>query len=76
MGLEEPSGGNDSTLLPILCVEDGLVILRFSEIFGLYEPLKKSDKRERKYPVPRGIYFLYLNVSSILLLINFMAVIY
>ncbi|XP_027160037.1 transcription initiation factor TFIID subunit 1 [Coffea eugenioides] len=53
VGLEEPSGGNDSTLLPILCVEDGLVILRFSEIFGLYEPLKKSDKRERKYPVPR-----------------------
>ncbi|CAN1821883.1 Transcription initiation factor TFIID subunit 1 [Linum perenne] len=38
-----------STLLPILCVEDGMVILKFSEIFGIHEPLKKVPKREHKY---------------------------
>uniref|UniRef100_A0A1D1Y4I7 Transcription initiation factor TFIID subunit 1 n=1 Tax=Anthurium amnicola TaxID=1678845 RepID=A0A1D1Y4I7_9ARAE len=31
--------------LPILCVEDGMVILRFSEIFGIHAPLKKVEKR-------------------------------
>ncbi|KAL3515496.1 hypothetical protein ACH5RR_022398 [Cinchona calisaya] len=54
--LKEPSVDNDSTPLPILCVEDGLVILRFSEIFCLYEPLKKSEKRDRKYHVPKDKY--------------------
>lgn len=60
--LEEPSVCNNSTPLPVLCVEDGMVILRFSQIFGLHEPLKKPQKRDRKYPVPKGILFLYLKV--------------
>lgn len=32
------------TALPILCVENGMVILRFSEIFGLHQSLKRSVK--------------------------------
>ncbi|CAA6659834.1 unnamed protein product [Spirodela intermedia] len=42
---------NDSTsgaALPVLCVEDGTVILRFSEIFGIHEPLKKMKKRDKR----------------------------
>lgn len=44
-----------STPLPMLCVEDGAVILRFSEIFGNFEPMKKREKEDRKYTIPRGI---------------------
>ncbi|XVE80957.1 hypothetical protein DITRI_Ditri15bG0023500 [Diplodiscus trichospermus] len=45
--LEQPLDSKGSTPLPVLCVEDGMVILRFSEIFGIHEPLKKGDKRDR-----------------------------
>ncbi|KAJ8439619.1 hypothetical protein Cgig2_020995 [Carnegiea gigantea] len=41
--------------LPILCVEDGMPILRFSEIFGVNEPLKRVGRREQKYSVPKGV---------------------
>ncbi|CAN0901338.1 Transcription initiation factor TFIID subunit 1 [Linum grandiflorum] len=40
-----------SAPLPILCVEDGMVILKFSEIFGIHEPLKNVPKREHKYAI-------------------------
>jgi len=40
--------------LPVLCVEDGVAILRFSEIFGIHEPLRKGEKREHRQPIPRG----------------------
>lgn len=53
--LEEPLDGQGSTPLPVLCVEDGMVILRFSEIFGIHEPLKKADKREHGYFTHRGM---------------------
>lgn len=43
------------TPLPVLCMEDGKAILRFSEIFGIHEPVKKRDRRDLKYPVPRGM---------------------
>ncbi|CAL1408619.1 unnamed protein product [Linum trigynum] len=46
----------ESTPLPILCVEDGMVILKFSEIFGNYEPLKKVPKREHRYAIRRDNY--------------------
>eukprot|EP00268_Persea_americana_P046001 TRINITY_DN471_c0_g1_i1.p1 TRINITY_DN471_c0_g1~~TRINITY_DN471_c0_g1_i1.p1 ORF type:complete len:1950 (+),score=513.47 TRINITY_DN471_c0_g1_i1:188-6037(+) len=40
--------------LPVLCIEDGMVVLRFSEIFGVNEPLKKREKKEHhRYPIPR-----------------------
>ncbi|XP_021290621.1 transcription initiation factor TFIID subunit 1-like [Herrania umbratica] len=54
--LEEPLDGKGSTPLPVLCVEDGMVILRFSEIFGIHEPLKKADKREHGYFTHREKY--------------------
>ncbi|WVZ09636.1 hypothetical protein V8G54_014166 [Vigna mungo] len=41
--------------LPILCVEDGVAILRFSEIFGIHEPLRKGEKREHRPPITRGL---------------------
>ncbi|EEF39713.1 transcription initiation factor tfiid, putative [Ricinus communis] len=49
--MEEPPDGKSSAPLPVLCVEDGLVILRFSEIFGIHEPLKKGEKRDRRYSI-------------------------
>ena len=53
--LEEPLDSKASTPLPVLCVEDGMVILRFSEIFGIHEPLKKGDKRDHGYFTHRGM---------------------
>ncbi|XP_022722053.1 transcription initiation factor TFIID subunit 1 isoform X2 [Durio zibethinus] len=54
--LEEPLDCKGSTALPVLCVEDGEVILRFSEIFGIHEPLKKGDKRDHGYFTHREKY--------------------
>lgn len=42
------------TRMPILCVEDGVVILKFSEIFGVSEPLKKARRRGHRHSVPKG----------------------
>ncbi|XP_021908111.1 transcription initiation factor TFIID subunit 1-like [Carica papaya] len=47
--LEGPLDGKSLTSLPVLCIEDGMVILRFSEIFGIHEPLKKEEKRGHRY---------------------------
>ncbi|XP_019052937.1 PREDICTED: transcription initiation factor TFIID subunit 1-like isoform X2 [Nelumbo nucifera] len=44
------------TSLPILCIEDGMVVLRFSEIFGFHEPLKKEERRDHRYWVPKERY--------------------
>lgn len=44
--------------LPVLCVENGHAILRFSEIFCIHEPPKKAEKRSRRYPMPRGALLL------------------
>lgn len=44
-----------STPLPVLCMEDGKAILKFSEIFGVHEPLKKREKRDRRYSFPKGM---------------------
>lgn len=53
--LEESMGGDMSSLLPVLYVEDGKAILRFSEIFGVHEPLKAAGKRDRRYIIPKGV---------------------
>ncbi|KHN42867.1 Transcription initiation factor TFIID subunit 1-A [Glycine soja] len=42
--------------LPVLCVEDGVTILRFSEIFGIHEPLRRGEKREHRHSIPRDRY--------------------
>ncbi|KAL6197371.1 hypothetical protein ACLB2K_032980 [Fragaria x ananassa] len=41
-----------SSLLPVLCVENGEVILRFSEIFGSHA--KEAVKRNRRYPAHKS----------------------
>lgn len=56
--LEEPLEAKSLTPLPVLCVEDGNLILRFSEIFAIHEPLKKAVKREQWFSVPKGIHFI------------------
>ncbi|KAL2920839.1 Transcription initiation factor TFIID subunit 1 [Bienertia sinuspersici] len=59
---EEPVVSHDTadvkslTPLPILCVEDGVAILRFSEIFGVKAPLKKAGRRGHRYSVPKDKY--------------------
>lgn len=55
-----------SSLLPVLYVEDGKSILRFSEIFGVHEPLKKAVKRDGRYVVPKGLYFYSSSVLELL----------
>lgn len=56
------------TPLPILCIEDGMEILKFSEIFSIHEPLKKGKKRDHRYSIFKGMlscfmYFLPGDVS-------------
>ena len=60
---EESLDEKGSTPLPVLCIEDGMVILRFSEIFGIHEPLKKGEKRDRRFSIPKGIW-MYNMISS------------
>ncbi|CAL0331622.1 unnamed protein product [Lupinus luteus] len=44
------------TPLPVLCVEDGVTILRFSEIFSIHEPRRREEKREYRHSIPRERY--------------------
>ncbi|KAJ4958846.1 hypothetical protein NE237_025957 [Protea cynaroides] len=53
--MQEPLDGTGLTPLPILCIEDEMVILRFSEIFGVHEPLRK-DKRDHRHSIPKERY--------------------
>lgn len=50
---EETLDDKVSAPLPVLCIENGMVILRFSEIFGIHEPLKKGEKRDHRYLIPK-----------------------
>ncbi|XP_073041493.1 transcription initiation factor TFIID subunit 1-like isoform X4 [Primulina eburnea] len=50
---EEPVDGDWSQMLPVLYVEDGRAILRFSEIFGIHDPIKKVEKRDRRNMIPK-----------------------
>ncbi|CAO2838248.1 unnamed protein product, partial [Amaranthus hypochondriacus] len=52
----ETADAKSLTPLPILCVEDGVAILRFSEIFGVNEPLKKAGRRGHRYSIPKDKY--------------------
>ncbi|XP_015082118.1 transcription initiation factor TFIID subunit 1 isoform X2 [Solanum pennellii] len=56
LALEEPVDSQSSLPLPVLCVEDGEAILKFSEIFALHKPRKKAEKRERRCSVPKDKY--------------------
>nr|POE76901.1 hypothetical protein CFP56_26296 [Quercus suber] len=57
---EESLDGKGSTPLPVLCIEDGMVICRFSEIFGIHEPLKKGEKRDRRFSIPKAFFIAFL----------------
>ncbi|KAL8150478.1 hypothetical protein V2J09_020286 [Rumex salicifolius] len=48
-GLQEEAVVASTTPLPVLCFQNGMAILRFSEIFGVHQPLRKAEKRERGY---------------------------
>lgn len=54
---QEPSRGRNMAPLPVLYIEDGKAVLRFSEIFGIHEPIKKVEKRSRRYTTLKGIWF-------------------
>nr|XP_051203565.1 transcription initiation factor TFIID subunit 1 isoform X4 [Lolium perenne] len=43
------------TSLPVLCIEDGSVILKFSEIFGAQEPLRKAKTDCHQRPVNKEL---------------------
>ncbi|KAL9680493.1 hypothetical protein QQ045_018372 [Rhodiola kirilowii] len=60
---EDKLGVQCSMPLPVLCVEDGHSILRFSEIFCIYAPPKKVEKRSRRYPIPKDRY-KFINASE------------
>ncbi|XP_020978451.1 transcription initiation factor TFIID subunit 1 isoform X2 [Arachis ipaensis] len=53
---EGPEVLKRSTPLPVLYVEDGMEILRFSEIFGIHEPLRKGERREHRHSVTHDRY--------------------
>ncbi|GAB2247164.1 hypothetical protein Droror1_Dr00007046 [Drosera rotundifolia] len=53
---DEPSSAKSSSELPVLYIEDGYAILRFSEIFGVQKPLKKREKREHFYSIAKDRY--------------------
>jgi hypothetical protein len=56
MGIEEGQHKLESAAsLPVLCIEDGSVILRFSEIFGIQEPSRKAKTDHHKRPVNKGM---------------------
>uniref|UniRef100_A0A1J3GLH2 Transcription initiation factor TFIID subunit 1 n=1 Tax=Noccaea caerulescens TaxID=107243 RepID=A0A1J3GLH2_NOCCA len=53
-----------ATPLPTLYVEDGMVILQFSEIFAIHEPPKKRDKRENRYVTYKDKY-ISMDISEL-----------
>ncbi|CAN6216168.1 unnamed protein product [Urochloa humidicola] len=56
MGTEEGQLEPEAaTSLPVLCIEDGNVILRFSEIFGIQEPVRKVKTDHQKRPVNKEL---------------------
>jgi len=54
--LEGTLDDKGATPLPTLYVEDGMVILQFSEIFAIHEPPQKRDRRENRYVTCRDKY--------------------
>ena len=59
IGTEEGHLGSKTAVsLPVLCIEDGSVILRFCEIFGIQEPARKRKADHRRHPINNGIIHL------------------
>lgn len=53
---QEKIESHGDTSLPVLCIEDGMVILRFSEIFGRHEPARKPERKvHQKRPIGNSL---------------------
>jgi transcription initiation factor TFIID subunit 1 len=56
MGIDEGQLEPETvTSVPVLCIDDGKVILRFSEIFGIQELVRKVKTDHHKHKVNKGI---------------------
>ncbi|VAI81001.1 unnamed protein product [Triticum turgidum subsp. durum] len=60
---EDQLESKSATTLPVLCIEDGSVILKFSEIFGAQEPVRKAKTDQHKRPVNKELRIT--NISDI-----------
>ena len=52
---EDQLESKSATSLPVLCIEHGSAILKFSEVFGVQEPVRKAKTDHHKRPVSKGI---------------------
>uniref|UniRef100_A0A452XC77 Ubiquitin-like domain-containing protein n=1 Tax=Aegilops tauschii subsp. strangulata TaxID=200361 RepID=A0A452XC77_AEGTS len=52
-----------ATSLPVLCMEHGSAILKFSEVFGVQEPVRKAKTDHHKRPVSKDVRIT--NISDI-----------
>nr|TKW29245.1 hypothetical protein SEVIR_3G383800v2 [Setaria viridis] len=56
MGTEEGHLGSETAVsLPVLCIEDGSVILRFCEIFDIQEPARKRKADHHTHPINKEL---------------------
>ncbi|PIA33825.1 hypothetical protein AQUCO_04000117v1 [Aquilegia coerulea] len=53
--LQETLSEKSMSALPVLYIGDRTVVLHFSEIFGIHEPIKKGEKRSSGYPIFKGM---------------------
>ncbi|TVU08311.1 hypothetical protein EJB05_41711 [Eragrostis curvula] len=64
MGIDEGQHEPESApSLPVLCIEDGSVILKFTEIFGIQEPARKVKTDRHKHSVNKELHIT--NVADI-----------
>ncbi|RLM98386.1 hypothetical protein C2845_PM06G32280 [Panicum miliaceum] len=55
IGTEGHLGSKTAVSLPVLCIEDGSVILRFCEIFGIQEPARKRKADHQRHPINKEL---------------------
>ncbi|CAL4891391.1 unnamed protein product [Urochloa decumbens] len=52
---EGHAGSKTADSLPVLCIEDGSVILRFCEIFDIQEPARKRKAGHHRHPINKDL---------------------
>ncbi|KAI4969555.1 hypothetical protein ZWY2020_000469 [Hordeum vulgare] len=60
---EDQLESKSATSLPVLCIEHGSAILKFSEVFGIEEPVRKAKTDHHKRPVSKEVWIT--NISDI-----------
>ncbi|VAI93220.1 unnamed protein product [Triticum turgidum subsp. durum] len=60
---EDQLESKSATSLPVLCIEHGSAILKFSEVFGVQEPVRKAKTDHHKRPVSKDVRIT--NISDI-----------